>query len=63
MGPASIGHYKSKTTKGLEKISKTSKPERRAKLDQTRHSGANRADGIFIRAHLLRMMTKVKLSL
>ena len=56
-------HFKSKTTKGLGKISKTSKPERRVKLDQTRYFGANRADEILIRARLLRMLTKVKLSL
>ena len=56
-------HFKSKTTQGLGKISKTSKLKRRVKLDQTRHSGANRADGILIRARLLRMLTKVKLSL
>ena len=63
MGPTSIGHFESKTTKGLEKILKTSKPERRVKLDQTRHSGANQADGVLIRARLLRMLTKVELSL
>uniref|UniRef100_A0A0V0HWD1 Putative ovule protein n=1 Tax=Solanum chacoense TaxID=4108 RepID=A0A0V0HWD1_SOLCH len=53
--------FKSKPTKGLGKISKTSRHKRKVNLDQTRHSGANHADGILIRARLLKMLTKVNL--
>ena len=61
--PLPLAILSQKPQKGSEKISKTSKPERRVKLDQTRHFGANRADGILIRARLLKMLTKVKFSL
>ena len=58
--PLPLAILSQKPQKGSKKYQK---PERRVKLDQTRHSGANRADGILIRARLLRMLTKVKLSL
>ena len=61
--PLPLAILSQKPQKGSEKYQKPQNPKRRVKLDQTRHSEANRADGILIRARLLRMLTKVKLSL
>ena len=61
--PLPMAILSQKPQKGSEKYQKSQNPKERVKLDQTRHSEANRADGILIRARLLRMLTKVKLSL
>ena len=59
VGPTPKCRFKPYSTTGLGISSETPGSERRVILDQTRHSGTNRAVRIFIRARLPKMLTKV----
>ena len=56
--PLPLAILSQKPQKGLKNIKNLKTPK-----EQTRHSGASRANIILTRAHLLTMLTKVKLSL
>lgn len=61
MGLSPNFYFKLKFTKVLEIILESSGPKRRVVLDQTQCFRANHDDKILIWAHLLKMLTKVKL--